>query len=105
VWIGAQQAIDEAAAGKRTLVHATLKNLELLAEGGTVAAEYQDIYGDHAFDEHGNYIGPDYGTEGADGAAPAEAGDTGGTGDAPTGDAAAESGDAPASETGETEEA
>ncbi|MFZ5781437.1 MAG: NUDIX hydrolase [Pseudomonadota bacterium] len=37
VWIGAQQAIDEAAAGKRTLVHATLKNLELLAEGGTVA--------------------------------------------------------------------
>jgi len=37
VWIGAQQAIDEAAAGKRTLVHATTKNLELLAEGGTVA--------------------------------------------------------------------
>lgn len=37
VWIGARQAIDEAAAGKRTLVHATLKNLELLAEGGTVA--------------------------------------------------------------------
>jgi 8-oxo-dGTP pyrophosphatase MutT (NUDIX family) len=37
VWIGAQQAIDEAKAGKRTLVHATLKNLELLAEGKTVA--------------------------------------------------------------------
>jgi 8-oxo-dGTP pyrophosphatase MutT (NUDIX family) len=37
VWIGAQQAIAEAAAGKRTLVHATFKNLELLAEGGTVA--------------------------------------------------------------------
>jgi 8-oxo-dGTP pyrophosphatase MutT (NUDIX family) len=36
VWIGAQQAIDEAAAGKRTLVHATTKNLELLAEGKTV---------------------------------------------------------------------
>jgi 8-oxo-dGTP pyrophosphatase MutT (NUDIX family) len=36
VWIGAQAAIDEAQAGKRTLVHATLKNLELLAEGGTV---------------------------------------------------------------------
>lgn len=36
VWIGAQQAIDEAKAGKRTLVHATTKNLELLAEGGTV---------------------------------------------------------------------
>lgn len=36
VWIGAQQAIDEAAAGRRTLVHATLKNLELLTEGKTV---------------------------------------------------------------------
>ncbi len=36
VWIDPQQAIDEAAAGKRTLVHATTKNLELLAEGGTV---------------------------------------------------------------------
>ena len=36
VWIGAQAAIDEAAAGKRTLVHATTKNLELLTEGGTV---------------------------------------------------------------------
>ena len=37
VWIGAAEAIDEAKAGKRTLVHATQKNLELLAEGGTVA--------------------------------------------------------------------
>ncbi|MBM3644223.1 MAG: NUDIX hydrolase [Alphaproteobacteria bacterium] len=36
VWIGAQQAIDEAGAGKRTLVHATLKNLQLLSEGVTV---------------------------------------------------------------------
>jgi 8-oxo-dGTP pyrophosphatase MutT (NUDIX family) len=36
VWIGPQEAIDEAAAGKRTLVHATTKNLELLAEGKTV---------------------------------------------------------------------
>ena len=37
VWIGAQAAIDEAVAGRRTLVHATQKNLELLAEGGSVA--------------------------------------------------------------------
>ena len=37
VWIKPQQAIDEASAGKRTLVHATFKNLELLVEGGTVA--------------------------------------------------------------------
>ena len=36
MWIGAQQAIDEAVAGRRTLVHATTKNLELLAEGKTV---------------------------------------------------------------------
>ena len=37
VWILPQAAIDEAAVGKRTLVHATLKNLELLAEENTVA--------------------------------------------------------------------
>jgi 8-oxo-dGTP pyrophosphatase MutT (NUDIX family) len=37
VWIGAEAAIDEATAGRRTLVHATQKNLELLAEGETVA--------------------------------------------------------------------
>ncbi len=37
VWIGPQEAIEEAQAGKRTLVHATTKNLELLAEGKTVA--------------------------------------------------------------------
>lgn len=36
VWIGPQEAIEEAKAGKRTLVHATTKNLELLAEGKTV---------------------------------------------------------------------
>src|SRR5471032_271600 len=37
VWIAPQLAIDEATAGRRTLVHATTKNLELLAEGKTVA--------------------------------------------------------------------
>ena len=36
VWIAPRQAIDEAAAGRRTLVHATFKNLELLAETTTV---------------------------------------------------------------------
>src|SRR5436305_9855060 len=36
LWISPRQAIDEATAGRRTLVHATLKNLELLAEGKTV---------------------------------------------------------------------
>lgn len=45
VWIGAQQAIDEAKAGRRTLVHATQKNLELLAEGGTVAGAIEQAKG------------------------------------------------------------
>src|SRR5438034_1137621 len=35
-------------------------SIKQAAEGGVVAAEYQDLYGEHAFDEHGNYIGPDY---------------------------------------------
>jgi small subunit ribosomal protein S1 len=33
-------------------------SIKQAAEGGTVAAEYQDIYGEHAYDEQGNYIGP-----------------------------------------------
>jgi 8-oxo-dGTP pyrophosphatase MutT (NUDIX family) len=37
LWIQPHQAIAEAAAGRRTLVHATTKNLELLAEARTVA--------------------------------------------------------------------
>lgn len=45
VWIGAQAAIDEAKAGRRTLVHATQKNLELLAEGGTVAGAISQAKG------------------------------------------------------------
>ena len=44
-------------------------SIKQAAEGGTVAAEYQDIYGDHAFDEHGNYIGPEYSAEGEGGEA------------------------------------
>ncbi len=34
-------------------------SIKQAAEGGTVSAEYQDLYGEHAFDEHGNYIGPE----------------------------------------------
>src|ERR1700726_2042786 len=37
------------------------------AEGGEVAAEYREFYGEHAYDAQGNYIGPDY-TEGEEGA-------------------------------------
>jgi small subunit ribosomal protein S1 len=33
-------------------------SIKQAAEGGTVAAEYQDMYGEHAYDEQGNYIGP-----------------------------------------------
>jgi small subunit ribosomal protein S1 len=51
-------------------------SIKQAAEGGTVAAEYQDLYGEHAYDEQGNYIGPDYTAEeegGAEAAAGAEA--------------------------------
>lgn len=43
-------------------------SIKQAAEGGTVAAEYQDLYGEHAFDEHGNYIGPEFTEETAEGA-------------------------------------
>jgi small subunit ribosomal protein S1 len=46
-------------------------SIKQAAEGGIVAAEYQDQFGEHAYDEEGNYIGPDYteeeGAEGAEG--------------------------------------
>jgi small subunit ribosomal protein S1 len=35
-------------------------SIKQAAEGGEVAAEYREFYGEHAYDEHGNYIGPDY---------------------------------------------
>jgi small subunit ribosomal protein S1 len=43
-------------------------SIKQAAEGGTVAAEYQDMYGEHAYDEAGNYIGPAFEehTEGAE---------------------------------------
>ena len=33
-------------------------SIKQAAEGGVVAAEYRDLYGEHAYDEAGNYIGP-----------------------------------------------
>jgi small subunit ribosomal protein S1 len=55
-------------------------SIKQAAEGGVVAAEYQDQFGEHAYDEAGNYIGPEIPIEDetAEGA------------DAPEGDAAAE---------------
>ncbi len=50
-------------------------SIKQAAEGGTVSAEYQQYYGEHAYDEQGNYIGPAYHEgegEGDDGAASAE---------------------------------
>ncbi len=32
-------------------------SIKQAAEGGEVAQEYRDAFGDHAYDEHGNYIG------------------------------------------------
>ena len=44
-------------------------SIKQAAEGGVVAAEYQDQFGEHAYDEQGNYIGPDYTEEEAAAAA------------------------------------
>ncbi|MDA8261601.1 MAG: 30S ribosomal protein S1 [Actinomycetota bacterium] len=35
-------------------------SIKQAAEGGEVAAEYQEAFGEHAYDEEGNYIGADY---------------------------------------------
>jgi small subunit ribosomal protein S1 len=73
-------------------------SIKQAAEGGTVSAEYQQYYGEHAYDEQGNYIGPDYhGEEGSAEGEPA----TGETTDAPE---ASEGNTPPASETPENPE-
>jgi small subunit ribosomal protein S1 len=41
-------------------------SIKQAAEGGVVAAEYQEHYGEHAYDEQGNYIGPAYDEEAVD---------------------------------------
>jgi small subunit ribosomal protein S1 len=79
-------------------------SIKQAAEGGVVAAEYQDHFGEHAYDEQGNYIGPAYEEEPADdaeGDAPAAADAAGAPAageapvpeDAPAPDATTESGD------------
>jgi small subunit ribosomal protein S1 len=35
-------------------------SIKQAAEGGVVAAEYQEHFGEHAYDDQGNYIGPTY---------------------------------------------
>ncbi len=39
-------------------------SIKQAAEGGVVAAEYQEHFGEHAYDDEGNYIGGDYSSEG-----------------------------------------
>jgi len=66
-------------------------SIKQAAEGGVVAAEYQEHYGEHAYDEQGNYIGPAYEEEVAEGdAVEPEAGADGAVDTAP--DAAAADG-------------
>jgi small subunit ribosomal protein S1 len=66
-------------------------SIKQAAEGGVVAAEYQEHYGEHAYDEQGNYIGPAYEEEVAEGdAVEPEAGADGAVDAAP--DAAAADG-------------
>src|SRR6185312_3085997 len=59
-------------------------SIKQAAEGGEVAAEYREFYGEHAYDEQGNYIGPDY-SDGEGPPPPAAAAE------APAADAAGES--------------
>jgi small subunit ribosomal protein S1 len=79
-------------------------SIKQAAEGGVVAAEYQEHYGEHAYDEHGNYIGPAYDeeavadTEGVDAVEAVEAVDTEA---AATGDAVPESSAEPPGDTPE----
>ncbi|MGZ4691027.1 MAG: S1 RNA-binding domain-containing protein, partial [Acidimicrobiia bacterium] len=68
-------------------------SIKQAAEGGIVAAEYQDQFGEHAYDEEGNYIGPDYteegGAEGGASAGPEGSPDAGSPGAAAEPEAAA----------------
>jgi small subunit ribosomal protein S1 len=86
-------------------------SIKQAAEGGVVAAEYQEHFGEHAYDEEGNYIGelpaeePEEAVEGEalEGAgAPDEEGGGGlvieGTLDVPEADVAADEPEAPADE-------
>src|SRR5262245_63646140 len=50
-------------------------SIKQAAEGGEVAAEYREFYGEHAYDDQGNYIGPDYAADGSEGGEAAEAGE------------------------------
>jgi small subunit ribosomal protein S1 len=98
-------------------------SIKQAAEGGIVAAEYQEHFGEHAYDDQGNYIGPtvehspeadeawaEYYAEGGEAPAP-PAGTPGGEAPAPPADggeasaAPAPAGEAPSADAGESGEA
>jgi small subunit ribosomal protein S1 len=58
-------------------------SIKQAAEGGVVAAEYQEHYGEHAYDEQGNYIGPAFEEEPEAPAEGAESADAPESGEAP----------------------
>ncbi|HEX6310744.1 MAG TPA: 30S ribosomal protein S1 [Acidimicrobiia bacterium] len=53
-------------------------SIKQAAEGGEVAAEYREQFGAHAYDDEGNYIGPDYAAEAGAAEAGAAEGDAAG---------------------------
>src|SRR5712671_2689923 len=63
-------------------------SIKQAAEGGTVAAEYRELYGEHNYDEAGNYIGPEFEAP-PEGEAPAGAAPEPGGGTPLAGEAAA----------------
>jgi small subunit ribosomal protein S1 len=68
-------------------------SIKQAAEGGEVAAEYREHFGEHAYDEHGNYIGPSYEAEEGAATASAEGGaEAGAEASTPEADAGADSG-------------
>ncbi len=81
-------------------------SIKQAAEGGVVAAEYQEHFGEHAFDEEGNYIGPtevDPATEAA-WAEYYENLEAGGTAEEPATDEAASAPDEPTTDEPTTDE-
>jgi small subunit ribosomal protein S1 len=63
-------------------------SIKQAAEGGTVAAEYREMYGEHNYDEAGNYIGPAF-------EAPAEGAAEGATAEGATAEGGAAADDGP----------
>ena len=71
-------------------------SIKQAAEGGIVAAEYQEHFGEHAYDDEGNYIG-----SGIEGEGPSEAEEAWTAYYAEQGDAPAPEGDEPTAAEGD----